>query len=640
MNLRGTMQYLYEYNLKKSMPVLMSSKGYGLLFDAGSAMVFHDDSAGSFMDMRAVNQIDYYFMYGPEFDQIVHHFRDLTGKVELPPRYIFGYVQSKERYVNQKEVDSVVLRFRESHIPLDVIVQDWLYWKDGLWGHKKFDDKKYPEPDQMIARAHQQNVHFMLSIWPQVAANEEKEMGDKGLVLGRRIYDAFNPEARRVYWDDYVGKNLFVKGVDAWWCDSTEPVEFDWNRGANNIAGNPALRFEKNVGVMADLLGEQRVNTFSLHHVQGIYENQRKASSNKRVVILTRASYPGQQRYGTMVWNGDTKATWPDFKSWIPGGLNYMVTGSPYWTIDAGAFFVRPHPEWFGKGDFPKGTADTGYREFYIRNIQYAGWLPLFRSHGSDFAREPWEFGKPGDVFYDAILKQINLRYRLLPYIYSLAAMVTRQDYTMTRSLLFDFRNDQRVYDIKDEFMFGGAFLVCPVTDPMYFLPGNKAMQNVAKARPVYLPAGVSWYDFWTGNKYKGGQTVNSAAPIDHIPVFVKSGAIVPVGPASSYASEKLSAAWDIRIYSGQNGQFTIYEDENDNYTYQKGQCSTYTLYWNDRKSELTISSRQGIFPEMVKQRKLNLILVGPENGNGLTTAAGKLITYSGKRTIINFKNK
>lgn len=632
MNLRGTRQFLYEYNLKKSMPVLMSSKGYGLLFDAGSAMIFRDDTLGSYMDMLAVNQIDYYFMMGPEFDQIVHHFRKLTGKVELPPKYIFGYVQSKERYTSPHDIDSVVHRFRANHIPLDLIVQDWLYWKNGLWGYKKFDESKYPHPELMIDSVHKQNVHFMLSIWPQLAANEETEMGDKGFVLGRRIYDAYNPAARKMYWDDYVYKNLFTKGVDAWWCDSSEPVEYDWNRGSNNIANNPEARFEKNVKVMTELLGDERVNTFSLHHAQGIYENQRKTNSQKRVVILTRASYPGQQRYGTMVWNGDTKATWADFKSWIPGGLNYMVTGSPYWTIDAGAFFVTPKQEWFSKGEFPNGTANNGYKEFYVRNLQFSEWLPLFRSHGTDFAREPWKFGAPGDMFYDAIIKQIDLRYRMLPYTYSLAAMVTNKDYTMTRSLLFDFRNDSRVYNIKDEFMFGNSFLVCPVTDPMYYAPADTALSGVAKTRSVYLPASINWFDFWTGKKYTGGQFVTADAPIDHVPVFVKAGSIIPMAPVMQYSSERPDAPWEIRIYSGKDGSFTIYEDGDDSYDYTRGKYSTFNLVWNNNKRELSISARSGSFPGMVTARLLKVVVVNTTSGTGVTEWNGKNVKYVGKK--------
>lgn len=635
MDLRGTSQYLYEYNLKKSMPVLMSSNGYGLLFDAGSAMVFHDDSQGSFMDMLAVNQLDYYFMYGPEFDQVIHQFRGLTGKVEIPPKYVFGYIQSKERYTNTHDIDSVVNRFRSNKIPLDMIVQDWLYWKDGLWGYKKFDETKYPDPKKMIDTVHARNTHFMLSIWPQLAANEDKEMSEQGLVLGRRIYDAYSVAGRRMYWDNYVYPNLFTKGVDAWWCDSSEPVEADWNRGSNNIANDPRARFEKNVKVMADLLGEQRVNTFSLHHAMGIYENQRKADSLKRVFILTRASYPGQQRYGTMVWNGDTKATWADFKSWIPGGLNYMVTGSPYWTIDAGAFFVRPHAEWFGKGEFAKGPADRGYKEFYVRNLQYSAWLPLFRSHGTDFAREPWKFGTPGDPYYDAILKQIRLRYRMLPYTYSVAAQVYQNDYTMTRSLLFDFRADTAVYHIKDQFMFGSAFMVCPVTSPMYYAPGDSLLNNVSRSRGVYLPAGSSWFDLWTSKRYHGGQQIVSAAPIDHIPVFVKAGSIVPLGPVMQYADEMPGAPLEIRIYPGANGKFTVYEDDGNSYRYTKGSFCTYELLWNDKTSTLTIGARTGSYAGMQKERVLNIVLVKDNTASDLDEAKGRIIAYTGaKKTI------
>jgi alpha-D-xyloside xylohydrolase len=488
MNLRGTMQYLYQHNLKKSVPVLMSSVGYGLLFDVGSTMIFHDDSAGSFMEMNAVNEVDYYFMYGPEFDQIIGHYRDLTGKVQIMPKYIFGYVQSKERYASPHDIDSVLTRFRTSGIPLDVIVQDWNYWKPGLWGHKKFDEDFYPDPASMINNVHQKNAHYMLSIWPNVAANEETEMGEKGFVLGRRIYDAFNPAARKTYWNQYVNKNLFSFGVDAWWCDSSEPTGSDWDIKANAIANNPKARYEINSKALNDLLGPLRANLFSLHHAEGIYENQRLTTVQKRVVNLTRSGFAGIQRYGTFIWNGDTKATWADFAQWIPSGLNYMVTGNPYWTIDAGAFFVKKKSQWFWAGEFEKGTSDPGYREFYVRNLQFSGWLPMLRSHGTDYAREPWQFGKPGEPFYESILKQINLRYRLLPYTYSVAAMVADENYTMTRALIFDFRKDDKVYDIKDQFMFGPSFMACPVIKPMYFDPDGKALENVAKTRSVYLP--------------------------------------------------------------------------------------------------------------------------------------------------------
>lgn len=631
MNLRGTMQYLYQHNLKISIPVLLSTRGYGLLFDTGSAMEFHDDDKGSYMEMLAVNQVDYYFMYGPEFDQIVSRFRQLTGKVPLFPKYMFGYVQSKERYTDQWAIDSVLTRFRNEQIPIDVIVQDWNYWNEGWFGHKKFNPVTYPDPTGMIRNVHNKHAHFMISIWPLATQNEEKEMGAKGYVLGRNVYDAYNPDARKMYWDEYVNKNLFSHGVDAWWCDGSEPIDSDWNAESNDIAHNPAVRFERNLKELTDLLGAQRANTYSLFHSQGIYENQRKVTDKKRVVNLTRSSYAGQQRYSTFVWNGDTKATWTDFAQQIPSGLNYMATGLPYWTIDAGAFFIAKRGQWFWQGDFPDGPADKGFREFYVRNLQFCQWLPLFRSHGTDFPREPWQFGKPGTMFYDAIIKQINLRYRLLPYTYSVAAMVSFNDYTMTRPLVFDFRNDSNVYDIKDQLMFGPAILACPVTKPMYYEPNNKELYGVSKNRSVYLPKGTSWFDFWTGKEYAGGSIITADSPIDRIPVFVKAGSIVPLGPTQQYSSEKPDAEWEIRIYAGKDGKFTVYEDEEDNYNYEKDKFSTFDLTWNDKNRTLTIGQRKGNFDGLVSKRTFTLVVVKQGAGTGITPTTGQKITYEGK---------
>lgn len=637
MNLRGTMQYLYQHNLKKSVPVLMSSKGYGLLFDVGSTMVFHDDNIGSFMQMDAVNELDYYFMYGPELDQVVSHYRTLTGKVQMMPKYIFGYVQSKERYKNPHEIDSVLTRFRTEKIPLDVIVQDWNYWDARWWGHKKFDEKFYPNPDAMITNVHQKNAHYMLSVWPTAYGNEATEMGEKGYVLGRGIYDAFNPAARKMYWDEYVNKNLFSKGVDAWWCDGSEPVDGDWSHKANSIANNPQARFEINSKGLNELLGPLRANTFSLHHSQGIYENQRLTTNEKRVVNLTRSGFAGLQRYGSFVWNGDTKATWADFAQQIPSGLNYMVTGLPYWTIDAGAFFVKSNNQWFWKGAFNNGTEDLGYREFYVRNVQFCQWLPMFRSHGTDFSREPWQFGKPGEPFYESIIKQIYLRYRLMPYTYSVAAMVAREDYTMTRMLAFDFRNDPNVYNIKDEFMFGSSFLVCPVTSPMYYEPDSKELIGVSKTRSVYLPKNIKWIDFWTGKTYLGGNTIDADAPIDHIPVFVRAGSIIPMSPVQQYASEKPNAPYEIRIYPGANGKFSIYEDENDNYNYEQGSCSTFDLLWDEKTQTLTIGDRKGTFNGMLKKRELRIVKVSSGVGCGLSEMnETNAIIYEGKKMKIS----
>ncbi|MDP4276270.1 MAG: glycoside hydrolase family 31 protein [Bacteroidota bacterium] len=634
MNLRGKMQYLYQHNLKKSVPVLMSSVGYGLLFDVGSSMIFHDDFEGSFFLMNAVYEVDYYFMYGPQFDQIVSHYRTLTGKVQMMPKYVFGYTQSKERYTSPHEIDSVLTRFRTEKIPLDMIVQDWNYWKPGWWGHKKFDENFYPNPDEMIRKVHQNNAHYMLSIWPTMNGNEGTEMASKGFLVSNSIYDAYNPAARKMYWDEYVNKNLFSKGVDAWWCDASEPIDGDWNDRGNAIVGNLRARYLMNTKPLEDGLGLTRTNTFSLHHAQGIYENQRLLTDKKRVVNLTRSGFAGLQRYGTFVWNGDTKATWADFAQWIPSGLNYMATGCPYWTIDAGAFFVKSRAQWFGKGAFDKGTDDMAYREFYVRNVQFCEWLPMFRSHGTEFAREPWQFGKKGEPFYESILQQINLRYRLLPYTYSVAAMVAFQDYTMTRMLAFDFMDDANVYNIKDQFMFGPAIMACPVTKPIYYDVNSKELKGVNKTRSVYLPKNTNWIDFWTGKKYQGGITITADAPIEHIPVFVRAGAIVPMSPVQQYASEMPGAPYEIRIYPGENGSFTIYEDEGDNYNYEQGKSANIVLQWDDKNKMLTIGDRQGSFDNMVVKRNFRLVLVGEGHGVGYAECQNvdKIVKYTGKK--------
>ncbi|KRT17874.1 hypothetical protein ASU31_00850 [Pedobacter ginsenosidimutans] len=638
MNLRGKTQYLYQHNLKKSVPVLMSSKGYGLLFDAGSTMVFSDEQPDKSIQLNAVNELDYYFLYGPEMDEVVGHYRYLTGKVPLAPKYAFGYIQSKERYTNPKEIDSIVTRFRSSKIPLDMIVQDWNYWKNGLWGHKKFDEKFYPNPGEMIKKVHEKHAKFMLSIWPNVAGNESAEMGRKGFVLGRSVYDAFNPAARKMYWDDYVNKNLFSLGVDAWWCDSSEPVDGDWNDKANGIANNPKARYELNSAGLNELLGPLRANLFSLNHARGIYENQRLVTDQKRVLNLTRSGFSGIHRYGTFIWNGDTKATWADFARWIPSGLNYMATGNPYWTIDAGAFFVKSKSQWFWKGDFNKGVLDNGYREFYVRTLQFATWLPMMRSHGTDFAREPWQFGDLDSPFYRSIITQINLRYKLLPYTYSLAAMVSNQDYTMTRPLIFDFRLDKLVYDIKDQFMFGPAFMACPVTSAMYFEPNNKAVDQ-AKTRKVYLPKDNTWFDFWTGKTFRGGITIDADAPIDKIPVFVKAGSIVPFAAAQQYSDEQPDAPIEIRIYPGKDGNFTLYQDEGENYNYEKGHFSTTKLTWDDKARILTIGNRNGSYAHMAIKQQYKIIIVSENAGIGIKENEGstKSIVYTGQNINVNF---
>lgn len=640
MNLRGTRQFLYQHNLKISMPVLVSSKGYGLFFDAGCVMEFRDDAEGGCISMDAVNEIDCYFMYGPSIDDVVKRFRFLTGAVSMMPKYAFGYVQSRERYATQKMLEDAVDRFRAEKIPLDVIVQDWNYWDPRWWGHKMFRKDAYPDPTAMIRHVHDRNARYMLSLWPSANGNEGEEMGAKGYVLGRGIYDAYNPEARKMYWDEYVWKNLGSHGVDFWWCDGSEPIDGDWTPRANAIANNPEARRKCGTKVLNELLGPLRANTYSLHHSQGIYENARRSAPEKRPAILTRSAFPGQQRYAAFVWNGDTRAAWESFAQQIPSGLNYMATGSPYWTIDAGAFFVKDNGKsWFWKGEFQKGLDDLGFHEYYLRNLQYCVWLPMMRSHGTDCPREPWQFGKPGDMFYDAILAQIRLRYRLLPYVYSLAAMVHFEDYTMTRPLIFDFQNDPNVFDLKDEFMFGPAFLVCPVVKPMLYEPGSKELIGVEQTRTVYLPKASGWFDFHTGKRYEGGRILRAAAPIDRIPVFVKAGSIVPMGPVVQWSSEKPDAPWELRVYPGADADFTIYEDDGESNKFEKGECSRIALHWDDANRRLSFAERVGSYDGMTRKREFRIVIVDAGKGVGSeeTQTPDAVIHYDGTAASVSF---
>ena len=615
LNLRGTMQYLYQQHMKAVVPVLVSSRGYGILFDAACEMEFHDDEEGSFVKLDAVRQLDYYVIVGPEFDDIVAGYRELTGRVPMLPRWAFGYCQSRECYETQRELVGIVEEYRRRELPLDLIIQDWKYWPTG-WGIKEFDSERYPDPAAMCERIHDLNAHVMLSIWPIIRGDhpEAKAMQESGFMLeDNRVYDAWSEAARAEYWR-YADENLFRHGIDAWWCDCTEPVEADWN---GEVKLPPRERRDKNIAAQRNLLGRERVSSYSLLHSRGIYENQRRTTEAKRVLNLTRSSYAGQQRYATVTWSGDVAARWEVLAQQIPAGLNFTATGCPYWTTDIGAFFVKKKSLWFWDGAFDDGCEDPGYRELYTRWFQYAAFLPMFRSHGTDTPREIWRFGDPGEMFHDALVKFLHLRYRLQPYIYSLAGMTTQEHYTMMRALAFDFRFDPRALAVKDQYMFGPAFMVCPVTRPMYHGPGAEKLDDGPRTRPVYLPAGTDWYDFWTDRRYTGGQTIAADAPIDIMPLFVRAGSIVPTGPVVQYTHERLDAEWTVRVYPGADGHFTVYEDSGDGYGYEKGEFATRELRWDDATAALTFGEREGGFPGMIETRSLKTVIVGRDAGNG-----------------------
>ncbi len=629
-NLLGKTLYLTQHNLKVFIPMMVSTAGYGLLFDAGCSMKFDSKDKGPGMkigetssgfettlEMEAANTVDYYFIKGPMPEDVVAGYRYLTGNVAMMPRYMFGYVQSKERYVSSDDIVNTLKEYRRRHVPVDVIVQDWNYWPQG-WGYMKMNREFYPDPKALADSVHALNGKLMVSIWanPQYCP-EADDFKSKGLMLEHSVYDAFSPEGRDLYWK-YADDEFFSNGFDCWWCDSSEPLDGDWNQLPEPENGRPyswddhERRWRLNDAILSEALGAERACLYSLNHAKGIYEHQRAASDRKRVVNLTRSSFAGQQRYATASWNGDTYASWDSFRKQIPGSINYFATGNPYWTTDIGCFFVKSTPRWFQKGEFPDGVKDDAYKEFYTRMFQWGTFLPILRSHGTETPREIWHFGEEGTPYYDAIKKMINLRYSLLPYTYSMADAQTRSGFSMARPLPFDFPKDRNVFDIKDQYMFGDI-MACPVTDPG------------VDSRKVYLPSGASWYDFWTGKRFAGGETISAEAPIDRLPLFVKAGSIIPSIEPVEYSDASVGKPVTVDIYPGADATFILYDDAGDSYDYEKGEFTRIIMKWNDRKGLLTISEAEGSYPEAPVERRFII------RKDGKT----KHITYKGNKTKV-----
>ena len=768
MNLRGKTVELYQVNMKVSIPMIISTNGYGIFWDNPSLSKFTDNAQGMEFWSEVGDGIDYYFIAGKNIDEIISGYRTLTGQAPMYPRWAYGFFESKERYNTQDEVVGIVDEFRRRHVPLDVIVQDWFYWDPQPWGSHYMDRDRYPDPVKMNKDIHDRNAKIIISVWSKFFPGSANfsEMNQNGFLLkpileGSNYYNPYDPNARALYWRQ-IHDSLFVKGFDGWWLDATEPEVGDLrNDVTKKIINN-------NLGT-----GARYLNTYPLMTTAAVYEGQRKSTSDKRVYILTRSAFAGQQRNAATTWSGDIAASWDVFRKQIPAGLNFCFTGIPYWTTDIGAFFVR----------VPGGSGNDMYRELFTRWYQYGAFCPIFRVHGTNTPREIWRFGDPGSWAYDAQLKFDNLRYRLMPYIYSLGWKVTHENYTLMRGLAFDFANDSNVYDIDDQFMFGPALLVNPVTKAMYYrwveedegsiiptenllsqdsepgltgeyyedmdfnslfktqtdsiinfswgmdapmqgmpmdsfsirwsgkiiapetgvytintmtddgarvwvdnkqiindwtdhaplinsgkinleagksydltfeyfeykmgavaqlhwiLPSQKKTETIAlpeKTRKLYLPGHDAWIDFWTGEKFAGGQTITAPAPIDIIPLYVKAGSIIPMGPYLQYATEKPANPIELRIYPGADGAFELYEDENDNYNYEEGKYTLIPFFWNDKFKTLTIGDRKGEFNGMLKQRVFNIVLVNQTTGIGLDISkVSASVQYNGKRTSV-----
>lgn len=659
LSLRNANLKMVQSNTDDYVPFFVSTKGYGLFWDNYSPTVFDDKPDQTSFKSEVGDCIDYYFMFGGNIDGAIACMRDLSGQAPMFPLWSFGYWQSKERYKSQDELVGVVKKYRELGVPLDGIIQDWQYWGNNyLWNAMDFLNPEFKNPRKMVDEVHNLHAHLIISIWSSFGpeTKQYREMKPKGMLLnfstwpqsgldkwppdmeypsGVEVYDAYNPEARDIYWK-YLQKGLFALGIDGWWMDSSEPDHLDAKPSDFNIK---------------TYLGSFRKvrNAYPLMTVGGVSTHQRHVSSDKRVFILTRSAFAGQQRFGANTWSGDVNSSWQSLRNQIPAGLNFSMSAIPYWNSDIGGFFANA----YNHGP-QSGAQNPAFQELYVRWLQFGAFTPMMRSHGTDIPREIYNFGKKGEPVFDAIAKTISLRYSLLPYIYSTAWDVTKIHSTMMRALVMDF-NDKKVRDLGNEYMFGRSILVAPIVHAQYTSEAivksdaetgwnkkvsiiqsnnNPAVFTGMKTTEIYLPEGSSWYDFWTNEKYNGGKVFLLSTTIDKIPLFVKAGSIIPIGPQVQYATEKKWDSLEIRIYPGANGTFLLYEDENDNYDYEKGEFSTISFSWDDVKKILIIHDRNGVFPGMLSERNFKIV-VNSEKQIGKQFV--KMVHYAGGKIVVKF---
>ena len=608
-NYRGETVDLSQENTEIAIPLLVSTNGYGIFWNNPSRSVVNNRFVHwLYMSGEVANRVDYYFIYGPDADQIIGRYRELTGEVPLFGRWAYGFWQCKNKYQSQVEIEGVAEKYRALHIPVDNIVQDWFWWI--TMGEMKWNSN-YPDPQGMINKLHDEHFHLMVSVWPYFRPGSATydEFDKKGWFvaktksggfhpLGQALYDPTNPDARAQYWAN-INTALFQKGVDAWWLDTDEP---ETEGQQDNILVDHKLAIGS---------GARYANIFPLFHTEGVSEGQQKASDKKRVFILSRSAYAGTQRLGVTAWSGDVLSDWVTFARQIPAGLNFSISGMPYWTTDIGGFISGGN------------LNDPRFRELFVRWFQFGTFSPIFRVHGtrSPDENELWSYGPDAQkilVDYD------TLRYRLLPYIYSEAWQVTSNHGTLMRPLVMDWRNDVEAQNTGDEYLFGPAILVSPVTT------------QGATSRTIYLPK-ATWYDFWTGAKVDGGKRIETDAPLAKLPLFVRAGSIIPMGPTMEWSTEKPADPIEIRVYPGADGDFTLYEDENDNYDYASGKHATIQLHWDDAAKTLAFGNREGTFPGMLEKRTFNVIVVGEGRGVGIGESAAQArgVIYKGDRVVM-----
>ena len=585
--------------------------------------------------------MDYYFIAGKNMDEVISGYRTLTGKAPVYPKWVLGFWQSRERYQSSKDIEENMKKFRDLKIPVDNIVQDWNYWKLDSWGSHEFEAARYPNPQAMLDSVHALHGRFMISVWPKFydTVKNYKELDAKGWMYHQAIkddihdwlgfrgsfYDAYDAGARKMFWRQ-MDENLYTKykfGIDAWWMDASEPNVRDctpmWYRKA--LSGPTAL------GTATEYF-----NAYSIVNADAIYNGQRSVNPNQRVFLLTRSGFAGEQRYSTATWSGDIATRWEDMRAQMTAGLNYSMAGLPFWGMDQGGFcvenrYVAAQQEFDKTG---KENADLKeWRELQARWNQFGCFVPLYRAHGQWPLREVWNIAPADHPAYKTIVAYDKLRYRLMPYLYSMAGMVHLKDYTMMRGLVMDFNGDEKVLDIKDQWMFGSALMACPVGEYQKY------------SREVYLPKQKGWYDFYTGAYHAGGQTIVADAPYDKIPVFIPEGAILPIGPEMQWSDEKKPELIDLYVYAGKDGSYTLYEDEGTNYNYEKGKYAVIDFKYDDARKQVTIGARKGSFDGMLQKRRFNIILVDQKKQQGVNLAKspkGKVVKYAGQAMTVKLK--
>jgi len=600
-NYRGATVKLGQDNTDVAIPLLVSIKGYALMWNTASLTeVDNRFPLALSLTSLAGHSIDYFMIYGPSMDEIIHQYRNMTGHSPMLPKWAFGFFQSKDRYQSQKEILAVARRYREEHIPIDAIVQDWFWWKTE--GDPEFNEKFTDVPAE-LKELHDEHLHAMISTWGLFDAKAEnfKTLTAQHYdVHDAHVYDATNPKARDFYWQNLDGK-LFAQGWDAFWLDSAEPEEY-WPHMGDAILQDKRLYIGN---------GAQYTNIFPLMHTLGVQEHWRATTDQKRVFLLTRSAFLGQQRVGATVWSGDVYSTYWGLSHQVTAGLNFALSGNPYWTTDIGGYW-QPND---------RAPDDPVYQELYTRWFEFGAFCPIFRSHGHRAHNEMWTY----DKVEPTLLKYDKLRYRLMPYIYSLAWRVHSEDYTVQRPLVMDWQKDPRTWNIGDQFMFGSALLVNPV------------LKQDAVERSVYLPASPVWYDFWTGESMKGERDIQAEAPLDRIPVFVPAGSILPLGPEIEYANQMPAGPIELRVYTGADGKFDIYDDEGDNYNYEKGSHTLIPVRWSEGDKTLTFGNAVGSYPGMPEAMSFNVVWVSPNHGVGeaVSSTADRVVEYRGKQISV-----